>query len=149
MRILDVEAIHQSPHNHVNLETVIALADQVMLLEQELADAQAETLEQARLNGMGAEREIKLLAQLAACQAENLHIRGLLRRYRDEVPPGNQPHMISHEVDKALSTPPGDQSSMLKVIAYVLEEVSLLRLQNINQSIRQLRSGEWIPEVLK
>lgn len=38
--------------------------------EAQLAEAQSECLEQARLVGMGAEREARLMAQLAAARAE-------------------------------------------------------------------------------
>jgi hypothetical protein len=40
--------------------------------------------------------------QLAEQAAEIARLRGLLTRYRKEVPVGNQPHMICLEVDKAL-----------------------------------------------
>lgn len=45
---------------------------------EDYARLRAELAEQARLNGMGSEREARLMAQLAACQAENLRLREAL-----------------------------------------------------------------------
>ena len=44
-------------------EIMCEAADRIEQLEREL-------MEEARLNGMGSEREAKLMAQLAACQKE-------------------------------------------------------------------------------
>jgi hypothetical protein len=44
-------------------------------------------------------------AELARLRAENATLRALMTRYRSETPLGHQPHMIAHEVDKALETP--------------------------------------------
>ena len=41
--------------------------------------------------------------ELKRLRAENAELRRLLARYRDETPLGNQPHMISHEADRALA----------------------------------------------
>jgi hypothetical protein len=47
----------------------------------------------------GLQERDRLIAEQAA---EIARLRGLLTRYRKEVPVGNQPHMICLEVDKAL-----------------------------------------------
>lgn len=51
-------------------------------LRTQLAAAQAEINEQARLNGMGAEREARLLAKLAAAQAREAKLREALENCR-------------------------------------------------------------------
>jgi nitrate reductase cytochrome c-type subunit len=43
--------------------------------------------------------------ELARLRAENATLRALMARYRSETPLGHQPHMIAHDVDKALETP--------------------------------------------
>ena len=43
--------------------------------------------------------------ELARLRAETATLRALIARYRSETPLGHQPHMIAHEVDKALETP--------------------------------------------
>lgn len=43
-----------------------------------------------------------LADQLEYAQAVIEKQRALLRRYRNEVPLGHQPHMLAHEVDEAL-----------------------------------------------
>lgn len=45
---------------------------------------------------------IALRAELDRITAERDGLRALLKRYRDEVPLGHQPHMLAHEVDAAL-----------------------------------------------
>ena len=40
--------------------------------------------------------------ELTRLRAENIELRRLLTRYRNETPLGHQPHMIAHEADKAL-----------------------------------------------
>lgn len=44
-------------------------ATEIANLEAKLAESEAERMEQARLNGMGSEREARLLSQLTAHQA--------------------------------------------------------------------------------
>lgn len=51
-----------------------------------------------KLNGYAAGR----LDQWEHDRAEIERLRALLARYREETPLGHQPHMIAHEVDKAL-----------------------------------------------
>ena len=41
-------------------------------------------------------------SELTRLRAENIELRRLLTRYRIETPPGHQPHMIAHDVDKAI-----------------------------------------------
>ena len=45
------------------------------------------------------------VAELTRLRAETATLRALIARYRSETPLGHQPHMIAHEVDKALETP--------------------------------------------
>lgn len=42
---------------------------------EEIKELEKELLEQARLNGMGSEREARLLAQIAELERENLYLR--------------------------------------------------------------------------
>lgn len=43
------------------------------------------------------------VAEVERLRAENVELRRLLARYRDETPLGHQPHMIAGEVDSALA----------------------------------------------
>ena len=108
-----------------NSETVITILKRIRDLETELD-------EQARLHGMGSEREAKqlsriselvqqckklraernavrvkveqpLLLRIRELESDNAELRRLLTRYRNETPLGHQPHMIAHEADKVLA----------------------------------------------
>ena len=66
-----LSAENQSPRDCIDeaadvIENLTALINR---LRRELAECQAECLEQARLVGMGAERELRLMAHLAESQA--------------------------------------------------------------------------------
>lgn len=74
----------------------MAMREHARQLERELA-------EQCRLNGMGAEREAKLVAQLDEAWKQRDRLAELLRQYRDRVPLGYQPHMLAYEADEALA----------------------------------------------
>ena len=66
---LDIEAIRQSPRQYVDLETVEALADKVMVLELELAKAKgaADEYEQVAANCVKvAEDDLPACAKLCA-----------------------------------------------------------------------------------
>lgn len=56
-------------------------------LKRKLDDCLQEVEEQAKLNGMGAEREANLLAKLAATQADNERLRGELNKLADVLGP--------------------------------------------------------------
>ena len=43
--------------------------------------------------------------EIRRLRGEVERLRGLLLRYRNETPPGHQPHMIASEVDEALTPP--------------------------------------------
>ena len=64
--------------------------EEIAALRQQLAEAQAEALEQARIVGMGAEREIDLRQQLAAFHSAVEHVTedGCLRRSFVAMPEG-------------------------------------------------------------
>lgn len=47
----------------------------------------------------------RLKQRISQLEAQNTQLRRLLARYRNETPLGHQPHMIAHEVDKALEPP--------------------------------------------
>ena len=120
--------------------------------------------------------------QLAASQAENLRLREAMQVLIDEHEEcsdadGWMAFMCSpeaiHVADEALSTPPGDRSALLEVIARVLmkhgveicEEERLSEVgtdedrayntaikhcvQGITKYAEKIRSGEWTPEVLR
>lgn len=54
-------------------------------LRAELEQAKTELFEQCRINGMGAEREAKLMAQLEQSRVENEMLRGLLLEAANEI----------------------------------------------------------------
>lgn len=51
-----------------------------------------------------------LRAEVERLRKEVQRLTAFLRRYRDEVPLGHQPHMIAHEVDAALAAQAKDPS---------------------------------------
>lgn len=60
--------IRAEQENREHAQTVTALLRQQEKIEQELAEARRECIEQARLNGMGGERELRLMARLKEAQ---------------------------------------------------------------------------------
>lgn len=81
-------------------------AEEIRELRAQLAAAEARANE---LNAMlehcrdeAAETERMLRAEYANANARICTLHILLARYRDETPLGHQPHMIAHQVDKAL-----------------------------------------------
>lgn len=76
-------------------------------LERDLAAARAEIESLDRKLKAGWIRVCQtsigdVVAENKALRTEIEAMRELLRRYRDEVPLGHQPHMIAHEVDAAI-----------------------------------------------
>lgn len=76
-------------------------------LERKLDDCLHEVEEQARLNGMGSEREARLLAQLAATQADNERLRNDMRTIESETAPedGRVFELVHGIASDALSRP--------------------------------------------
>ena len=58
----------------------------VKALIDRLEEAESDALEQARLNGMGSEREAALMAKLDIASASNGRLRWLLRQIMDALP---------------------------------------------------------------
>lgn len=56
------------PENHYEHEMMNRALRENESLRQQLAECENECEEQARLNGMGAEREVKLMGELERCQ---------------------------------------------------------------------------------
>ena len=94
IRAFEKEGWHGSKGYHAGLLKAAEIADGYTL-RQQLAERDAEILEQCRLNGMGAERELKLIAQ-----RDNLA--GLLRHASSVL--GSQGwDALTHEIDAALA----------------------------------------------
>ena len=80
-RIPGLEADYQRLMDKHNALHINALASR-----QRVAELEAEVQEQARLNGMGAERELALMAQVSRLEAERDQLRAELEKVR--VPEG-------------------------------------------------------------
>ena len=83
--------------------------------------------------------------QLAASQADNLRLREFAEFAWRDVPMNEYAFKMCEE---ALATPPGDQSALREVIAQSIECASYDYV-NVRNAARDIRSGEWTPEVLK
>ena len=59
--------------------------EEVAVLLNRLEEAESDALEQARMNGMGAERELALMAKLEAAEKERDELRTELKEVRHEV----------------------------------------------------------------
>jgi len=81
----------------------------------------------------------KLKEDLALAQADNQRLRELVARYRNETPPGNQPHMICTDADKALSTPL--DTSALEAIVQKAGEVMRERCAKESDPFDEIRSS--------
>jgi hypothetical protein len=64
-----------TPDNHAIIRQVLDQQSEIEALRQQLAECQAECEEEARLNGMGSEREASLMGKLAASQAREQQLR--------------------------------------------------------------------------
>jgi hypothetical protein len=74
--------VHFIPHNTFQLPSLIPMMS-VAEHEATLSELKAECEEQARLNGMGQERELKLITQLTKAEAEILRLREALQAAHD------------------------------------------------------------------
>jgi DNA repair exonuclease SbcCD ATPase subunit len=69
-RLKAAATLNESPMEMVHVDEHRAIIDERDSLRSRLAESEAECQEQARLNGMGSEREARLMARLAEVEAE-------------------------------------------------------------------------------
>ena len=81
-RIPGLEADYQRLMDKYNALHINALHINALASRQRVAKLEAEVLEQARLNGMGAERELALMAQVSRLEAERDQLRAELEDAR-------------------------------------------------------------------
>ena len=96
--------------------------------------------EQANISGADVAILKAIKLQLAACQAENLKLRGIIESFLLNA------DYCRRDGREALATPPGDMAALREVIARVLEEANTGRTPYF---AKMIRSGEWTPEILK
>jgi len=84
------------------VRNICADLEDIENMEQELSASHKECLEQARLNGMGSERETKLMGQLSASKEREKKLREALEVGRDQLQQWRRADSWDIDDDKAI-----------------------------------------------